>query len=265
LIRTLFWIAIIVGALAAIVAGFAQGTLATHPPPLAELRRPNPRAKPAPPSSAPIAADRSGAPASDVFAQDPVMIERPRERRARWQAERLAIVVGRCGYSLAVDAQFLRLNVPMAFVIEPRAPQAAAFAALVRGQHDVLFVQRSGPPSMPELARLRGQLGAFDGIAARDARGMPDALRNTGLTFFDERGDSADPAQFAAANVRLVRRDVTADNRSELGYVAFMLDRAATLSQRTGPVVVFVRPLPSTLAALRQFDSDRNARMIALR
>jgi len=43
-----------------------------------------------------------------------------------------------------------------------------------------------------------------------------------------------------------------------------MLERAAALSRRTGPVVVFVRPLPATLTALQAFAQTHDVRMIAL-
>ena len=153
---------------------------------------------------------------------------------------------------------------PIAFVIDPHAAQAAAFARLVRDANQTLFVQVGAPPNAARLDALHRSLGAFDGVAAREPGGMAFALRGTGLTFFDERGDAADPNEFAAAGVTLVRRDVTADDRSAAGYVAFMLSRAAALSRRVGTVVVLLRPLPASLDALRAFGADRSVSIVAL-
>jgi hypothetical protein len=162
-----------------------------------------------------------------------------------------------------VDAEFLRLGFPVAFVIDPHAGQAAKVAQLVRGAGQLLFVQVAGAPSDAALEGLRSRLGPFDGVAARDATGMAAALRGTGLTFFDERGD-AGTAAFAASHVALIQRDVTADDRTGTGYVTFMLERAAALSRRVGPLVVLLRPLPTSLAALRGFAAAHDVQMVAL-
>jgi Divergent polysaccharide deacetylase len=153
----------------------------------------------------------------------------------------------------------------VAFIVDPHAAQAAAFAKLVRDANQTLLVQVSAPPSAVTLASLRRTFGDFDGVAARDARGMAWVLRTSGLIFFDERGDSADPDEFESAGVPLVRRDVTGDDRSAAGYVSFMLSRAAGLSRRVGTVVVLLRPLPSSLDALRSFNASRNVTLVALR
>ena len=118
-------------------------------------------------------------------------------------------------------------------------------------------------PSKATLAGLSQRFGHIDGIASRDSTGMPDALRGTGLLFFDERGD-ADSHEFAMTGVRFTGRDTTVDDRSSPSYISFMLDRAAMRSQREGRMVVLMRPLPNSLAALTEFLGTRSAQIVAL-
>lgn len=263
--RNAFWLVLIAGALAAIIGGYVQGVVSAKPPPVTSLRASAHEAQNLPPALRALAHGGSGGAIADLFAQDDVVVERVRPATNNWRSEQLSIVVGPCGESVAAQSGFLRLSNPMAFIVDPHAAQAAAFAKLVRDANQTLLVQVSAPPSAITLAALHRTLGAYDGVAARDARGMAWVLRTSGLLFFDERGDSADPSEFASAGVTLVRRDVTADDRSAAGYVSFMLSRAAVLSRRVGTVVVLLRPLPSSLDALRSFKASRNVALVALR
>jgi polysaccharide deacetylase 2 family uncharacterized protein YibQ len=264
-VRNAFWLVLIAGALAAIIGGYVQGITSAKPPPVASLRGSAHEAKNLPPVLRALTHGGSGGAVADLFAPDDVVVERVRPAANNWRSEQLSIVVGLCGESVAAQSEFLRLGDPMAFIVDPHAAQAAAFAKLVRDANQTLLVQVTAPPSAVTLASLHRTLGAFDGIAARDARGMAWVLRTSGLIFFDERGDSADPTEFTSAGVTLVRRDVTADDRSAAGYVSFMLSRAAGLSRRVGTVVVLLRPLPSSLDALRSFNSSRDVTLVALR
>jgi polysaccharide deacetylase 2 family uncharacterized protein YibQ len=239
--------------------------MSAHPPPVAQLRRSNLISQRLPVAEAlSLDTEARGASATDAFAQDDVVVDRPRAPLAQFERERLALVVGLCGNSIAKESGFLHLGSPVAIVVDPGAPEAAAFSQIVREAGDALFVQAGAPPSPARLTLLHRLLGAFDGIAGRNATGMAAALRGTGLAFFDERGDSANDLDFATAHVSLIRRDVTADDRASAGYVTFMLERAAALSRRTGPVVIFARPLPATLHALQTFATSRNVQMVVL-
>jgi polysaccharide deacetylase 2 family uncharacterized protein YibQ len=265
-VRNAFWVVLIGLALAAIIGGYVQGVTSAKPPPVASLRASAHEAKNLPPvQRASIRGASGGGAVVDLFTPDDVVVERVRPPANNWRSEQLSIVVGLCGESVAAQSGFLRLGNPMAFIVDPHASQAAAFANLVRDSNQTLLVQVTSPPSAVTLASLHRTLGAFDGIAAHDARGMAWVLRTSGLLFFDERGDSADASEFATAGVTLVRRDVTADDRSAAGYVSFMLSRAAGLSRRVGTVIVLLRPLPSSLDALRKFGGDRNVTLVALR
>ncbi|MBV8155791.1 MAG: divergent polysaccharide deacetylase family protein [Candidatus Eremiobacteraeota bacterium] len=261
--RNAFWLILIAGALAAIIAGFVGGTLQTKPPPVAQLRRTAVRGAPLPPVGAGSPREEESR-AADAFAQDDVVVDRKRAAQSEWQPERLQIVVAICGTSVAAESAFFRLKVPLTFVVDPAAPQASAVAQLARSNGDEIFVQTDDPPYPQSLAAYRHAIGTFDGIASRNAAGMPMALRGTGLSFFDERGDAANALTFTSLGVPLIQRDVTADNRSGAGYVRFMLERAAALSRRLGPVVVLMRPLPSSYSALRDFVQTHDVRMIAL-
>lgn len=263
--RNAFWVAIIVAAAAAIVAGFVQGSLATHPPPFAQVRNSEHHTNRQTPAFA-IAALRGASQTrpSDTFAQDDVVVDRQRTASLQWQHESLAIVVGLCGQSIPIESGFLRLKFPLAFVIDPSGIAAAQFAQLVRANGDALLVQLSGAPSAGKLASLHAKLGRFDGIASRNADGMAAALQGSGLIYFDERGDAAGAHDFAQRKVAVVSRDTTADNRGSEGYVGFMLQNAAAMSRRSGPIVVFIRPLPSSLAALQTFADGHDVAFVAL-
>lgn len=259
--RNAFWWALIAAALAAIGAGYVQASVQTRPPPIASVRT-QPEALTA--AQPDVRRETQTQTLDDPFAQDDVVVDRVRTPQPQWQSEQLQLVVGLCGSSIAAESGFLRLRYPIAFVVDPSAAQARAFSDLVRDNGDALLVQLDEPPAAQTLAALRRTIGQFDGVASRHTAGMAVALHGTGLAFFDERGDAANADTFARMGVTLVRRDVTADNRSSLGYVTFMLGRAAALSRRNGPVVVFVRPLPSTLEALSDFGAAHDVRMIAL-
>lgn len=259
--RTAFWWTLVAGALAAIGTGYVQGTVRTQPPPLVRLRS---TTAIVPWPDLAVKREPQTPTIDDAFADDDVVVDRARVPRSHWQSEKLQLVVGVCGASVAAESGFLRLHYPIAFIIDPAAAQARTFADLVRNNGDAVLVQADEPPGPQTLAAFHRTIGPFDGVASRRAAGMALALSGTGLTFFDERGDGANANAFARMDVPIVRRDVTADNRSGLGYVTFMLGRAADLSRRTGPVVVFVRPLPSTLAALEAFGTSHHVRMIAL-
>jgi len=192
--RSAFWWALIAGALAAIAAGYLQAVVHTQPPPLAELRA----ATQTPENTHNVRREPQVQTVRDAFSQDDVVVERARTPQPQWQSERLELVVGICGSSVAAESGFLRLHYPIAFVIDPAAAQARAFADVVRGNGDSLLVQAGEPPSPRTLAAIRREIGPFDGIASRRAAGMAIVLRGTGLTFFDERGDAAKPTTAAA-------------------------------------------------------------------
>lgn len=246
-------------ALASILAGFLSGQHASHPPPTVVLHAARAATTPAP--GLPHETD---AHTVDLFSDDDVVVERPLAAVANWQPERLAIVVGLCGQSVAVESGFLRLGDPMAFDLDPNAAEAAKFAQFVRESGDPLYVHLGSAPTSAQLDALRARIGAFDGVASRSPRGMTRALAGTGLAFFDERGD-ADARAFAQANVSLIRRDFTVDNRTAPTYVSYMLERAAARSARAGAVVVLMRPMPSSLDALAAFTRSRAIDLAATR
>jgi polysaccharide deacetylase 2 family uncharacterized protein YibQ len=260
-VRDAFWIGLIVAALLAIGGGYAQGILSARPPPVAALRAARSESHVLPAVARERRLDGETA-ANDGFAGDDVVVDRPRPPAAEWRRGQLAVFVGLCGTSVAAESGFLRLGQPFAFIVDAHAPQARAFAQLVRDGGDELFVQIAQAPSQAEIAAVRRVVGTFDGVAGRDAAGVAAALRGTGLGYFDERGD-ADPQPFAAAGVPLVRRDVTADDRSGTGYIAFMFAQAAAISRRTGTVTVLVRPLPATLNALRRLTGAQDTAIVA--
>ncbi len=244
-------------ALAAIVGGFFSGQASSRPFAIATIRAmPSPRVEA-------VLQGASDAAVVDEFSDDDVVVERPTVDSRTWLPQRLAIVIGLCGESEAIDATFLRLNVPLAFDIDPHAAQAARVASFARAQGDVLLLHVSNAPSAATLTSLRATFGTFDGVASRESAGMAQALAATGLVFFDERGD-ANPGAFAAAHVALVQRDFTADDRSAPSYIQFMLERAALRSQREGRLVVLMRPLPNSLDALSAFLGTRSADILTL-
>lgn len=254
--RNWFWSTLIVLALVAIVAGYVSGSGTAHPPPtvargashVAPARRPRIRE---------VAV-------RDLFSRDAVEIGHPLMARVGRRPQRLSIVVGLCGQSVAVESGFLGLGVPLTFDLDPHAAQAAAFAADVRAAGDRLYVHLERPPSASELASLRAQLGQFDGVASRRSAGMAAALTGQTLAFFDERGE-ADARPFRRDGVPFVQRDMTVDDRAQRSYIAYMLRRAAERSEYEGASVTLMRPTPTSLAALVGFLRDSHTDIVAAR
>jgi polysaccharide deacetylase 2 family uncharacterized protein YibQ len=157
----------------------------------------------------------------------------------------------------------MELPFPVAFDVDPRAPQAARVAELAREAHDLVFIHVSIAPSPARLAALRTRLGAFDGIAAQHSSRFVQALDGDNLTYFDESGD-ADGDDFLRVDVPFAQRDVTADNRTATSYIEYMLRRAVQRSERQGRLVVLVRPRPHSLAALGALASARTVEIVPL-
>lgn len=245
---------VIVLALASIVAGFLGGQASSHPPAIVVLQPSAPPAGIAVNSKNLAALMRhvSDGAVVDPFSDDDVVVERKPDDARNWRVPRLTFVVGLTGNSAIVESQFLRLNVPVAFDLDPTAHDAAAFGKLVRASGDALFVHVGSAPAAAQIQSLIGRFGPFDGIASHADDGMAAALRGTGLMFFDEEGDAA-PAPFAKARVPLLQRDVTIDNRTSETYISYMLGRTALRARREGRLVVFMRPQPNSLDALNQF------------
>jgi polysaccharide deacetylase 2 family uncharacterized protein YibQ len=243
-------------ALAAIVAGYVSGQSGTRPPPVVQL---HPRLG----SSTDALFHETDSAVSDAFSDDDVVVDRPALGSDNWYPQRLAFVVGLVGDSAAIDSTFLRLNLPLAFDLDPRAAEALKVARLIHTQGEVLLLHVDRAPSPATLAVLRAEFGEIDGIASRNAQGQAAALAGSGLEFFDERGD-ADPEPFLARDVPFVARDTTVDDHSARSYIAYMLGRAAVRSERQGRLVVLMRPLPNSLAALDAFARTRSAQIVAL-
>jgi polysaccharide deacetylase 2 family uncharacterized protein YibQ len=254
-----FWLAVIGLALAAIVAGYASGESSAQLP-----RRP--AAAPGgnlPPVRA-VLHDPSDAAVDDLFSLDDVVVDRsapPGE--SRWSQPVLAVVVGLCGYSDDAAERFVQLPIPLAFDIDPSAPDAARVAELAREAHDLVLVHLADAPTQTQLAALRRRLGGFDGLASRNAPRFVQTLDGTGLLFFDERGD-ADAAEFRGVGITFTRRDVTVDDRTDRGYVRYMLARTVQRSERAGPLVVLMRPAPHSYSALAALQASRSVEFVPL-
>lgn len=253
----IFWLAVIALALTAIVSGYVSGR-ATAPPALALRARASP-----PPAVHAVLRDPSDSAADDIFSADDVVVDRSPAVTARWLEPALSVVVGLCGGSAPIDAQFMRLNVPIAFDIDPNAGEAVEVARLAHESGDVVLLHVGTAPSQSQLARLRARFGDFDGIASRTSERFVQALNGTGLLFFDERGD-ADAAEFTGAGIPIVQRDETVDDRTARSYIRFMLERAVQRSQHAGRLVIFMRPRAHSLEALTALVSARSAQLVPL-
>lgn len=250
-------ITVIALALAAILGGYFSGQAGARPPQIVVLH------PVATPSVHAVTKGYTDSPIVDLFSEDDVVVDRAQTATSAWLPERLSFVVGLCGRSLALDAEFLRLGLPLAIDLDPHGSDAQHVASYVTAQGLALLIHVDSAPSAAVLADFKKRFGSFDGIASRTSDGMPQALRGTGLLFFDERGE-ADARRFAMTGIHVVSRDATVDDRSSPSYISFMLDRAALRSQREGRVVVLMRPLPNSLAALTRFLETRSAQIVAL-
>ncbi len=255
--RNWFWSLAIAFALVAIVAGYLSGRGVASAPQMPVPRAGRTSASARRPRISEVAV-------RDAFSSDPVEIGHPRMARVGRRPQRLSIVVGLCGQSVAVESGFLGLGVPLTFDLDPHAAQAAAFAADVRAAGDRLYVHLERPPNASELASLRAQLGAFDGVASRRSAGMASALTGHALVFFDERGEAV-ARSFSRHHVPFVQRDMTVDDRAQRSYIAYMLRRAAERSAYEGATVTLMRPTPTSLAALVGFLREGNTDIVAAR
>jgi polysaccharide deacetylase 2 family uncharacterized protein YibQ len=244
-------------ALAAIAGGYLSGQAGARPPQIVVLH-----AAPSPNVHA-VSAGYSDSTVSDLFSHDDVVVDRAEAATSAWLPARLSIVVGLAGDSIALDGQFLRLGLPIAFDLDPHGSEASRVAQYLNGQGLVLLIHLDAAPSAAAIRALQKRFGHVDGIAAQTTEGMARALRGTGLLFFDERGDG-DPQAFYENGVRFVARDATVDNHSSPSYISFMLDQTAMRSQREGRMVILMRPLPNSLAALSKFVGTRSAQIVAL-
>lgn len=254
---TVFSLTVIALSLAAILGGYMSGVNGAPVSPIVKL-------KPMPsPSVRAVRSGSSDSGISDAFSDDDVVIERPYVEQTHWIPATLSVVVGLCGDNAALDGAFLRLGMPVALDVDPHARDADRTARYVAAEHQLLFIHVTTAPSQDTLLRLRDRFGSYAGVASRTDEGMPQALNGTGLAFFDERGD-ANRAEFAQNNVPIIQRDATVDDRTGNAYITFMLDRAALRSRRAGRLVVLMRPLPNTLAALTAFAGTRSAEIVSL-
>ncbi len=262
MLRNVFWFVTIALALTAIVAGYRSTRTVSVPRAARATTRDPRRATPA--DRAQFRADGPSAAVNDSFARDPVTVAHSGAAGVRWRRERLLVMVVGIGWSLPLESAFLASHLPLGFVIDPSAPYAIRAAALARAAGRSVYLQVARAPSPGQLAQLHVRFGRFAGVASRAPAGMARALQGAGLEFFDERG-TADPAAFARAGVPLLQRAVTADDRTQPGYVRFMLRRAADVAQRFGPTVVLVRPFPTTLRALQALDGRSGIELVAPR
>lgn len=254
---TIVSLSIIGLALSAIVGGYVSGAANAPVSPIVKLHVAPPQ------NTRPVRSGSSDAAVADVFSDDDVVIDRPILAQAHWIPASLAVVVGLCGDSAAIDGAFLRLGMPVALDVDPHARDADRTVRYVAQEHQTLFIHVNAPPSQQTLVELRNRFGSFMGVASRTSEGMPEALNGSGLVFFDERGD-ADRAAFQQNGVQLVQRDTTVDDRTGSAYIRFMLERAALRSRKAGRMVALMRPLPSTLSALTSFAGTRSVEMVSL-
>jgi len=252
-----FWLAVIALALAAIIGGFVSGS-ATAPHLAHRSAAPRVAA-----SVHAVLGDPSDAAINDIFSQDDVVIDRPQRATTRWLAPQIAIVVGLCGNSPSNESPFMQMNVPVAFDIDPSAPQATDVAQLAHEAGDEVLVHLGTAPSQSQLAQLRKRFPGLIGVASRSSEGFVQALDGTGLLFFDERGD-ADAADFTGAGIPVAQRDATVDDRTARSYIRFMLARAVQRSQREGRSVVLMRPRTNSLDALKAVIATRSVQFVPL-
>jgi polysaccharide deacetylase 2 family uncharacterized protein YibQ len=191
------------------------------------------------------------------------VIDRPQRATTRWIEPQLSIVVGLAGKSPSIDAAFMQTNVPIAFDIDPSAPEATDVVQLAHEAGDIVLLHLERAPTQTQLAQLRKRFGAFNGVASRTSDGFVQSLDGTGLIFFDERGD-ADADEFSAVGIQIVQRDATVDDRTARSYIHFMLAREVQRSQLEGRSVVLMRPLAHSLDALTALVATRSVQFIPL-
>ncbi len=197
-----------------------------------------------------IAAVRAPADAlHDPFAQDDVVVERIATTHGISNTGSIVVAIAECGRNAALDDLAVALPFPAVLIVDPNGRDAKRAATLAYDRGKAVYVQTDDVPPESVLAQWRREFARFDGIASLRWEGASARLGGSGIAFFDERGD-ADAMRFGADGVALLRRDVTIDDRSEQGYIGYMLHQAFQSAHRVGRAVVFARAQGATLRVL---------------
>lgn len=189
----------------------------------------------------------------DAFADDPAVVA-PVPEGLSGGRSRVALVLVECGRSLASEAPFILLDVPMTVVVDAHAPAAHEIADLATRAGDDVYLQLDAR-NVADAHRLHAAFPGAEGFAARvasesQAVAMLHAAKSENLAFLDEyAGDPSVAEGFAAKGVRYAARSLTIDDRSQRAYVQYMFAQAIRIG-RSRTAVTIARPLPATLHAL---------------
>lgn len=248
------WVSLLVilFALGAIAGGFFSGTSVAHV-----------REAPVPVVDVPASdvASQGDETADDAFSDDQVDTVPQFDSSIDAEAH-VAFVVVSAGHSVALEAPFLALPLPLTLVIDPHGPESRSIAQLADSEGKTIYVQLGDDDAAGDtIPALQKAFPAMRGVAGRFARGgalranlsaLAKAAARAHLSVFDEVAD--DPqvrATVVRAGASYAGRSLTVDNHLAPAYVAFMLDQAVRIA-RARPVVVMARPFPATLAAARR-------------
>lgn len=197
--------------------------------------------------------------ADDAFSDDAVDTVPQAEARTDTVAH-VALVVVSMGHSVAIEAPFTQLPLPITCVVDPHAPAAHDIADMAAGAQKAVYIQLDADSPARDVAAVPATFPNARGVAARLA---PDAASDETLKVFLRAAASAHLAVFDEYGtqprvIRIARqlhiayagRSITVDNHLGAPYVDFMLEQALRIA-RSQRVTVMARPIPSTLAALQ--------------
>lgn len=287
--------AIVVAAAGCLWRGMEPSEDQTAPDPMAAIIR-NARAQE---EIEHILSDMAGiAYEEDLSAVPAVAPDTASRRREPGQAARMVLVMDDLGESMGVAQTLARLSFPVTFAVWPRSSHAREVAETGHAAgREIIIHQPTEPLRFPEVnpgpgallvslpdaeieARVRDSLrrvpfavgmnNHMGSRFSRDRRGtaaMVRPLKERGFFVLDSltHPGSVLHAEAKRAGLPVVKRDIFIDVDPSRENVLRQLRKAERIALATGSAIAIGHPLPGTLAALKEWDAQRNTRITFVR
>lgn len=215
-------------------------------------------------------------------------------RREHGGAARLAIVIDDIGEDMAAARTLAHLPYPVTFAVWPRSSNARKAAELGHAAgRDIIIHQPTEPMKYPEvnpgpgalftsltdqeiearvtdsLTRVPHSIGMNNHMGSRFTRdrraaaAMVRPLKNHGFFVLDSvtHPGSVLYAEASRLGIPVLKRDVFLDAEPGKENVARQLRKAENIALVTGSAVAIGHPLPYTLAALKEWEAERNTQI----
>ncbi|WP_319543948.1 divergent polysaccharide deacetylase family protein [uncultured Pseudodesulfovibrio sp.] len=217
----------------------------------------------------------------------PQIIARPEAKRSK-----LAIVIDDIGENHAVLKGLLALDLPLTFAVWPHASHTEESVTLInRNKRDLIVHFPMEPLGYPKvkpgedalfvdmttaqierqivvnLKRIPQAIGVNNHMGSRFTASSPGMM--TALTEFKRRGlfflDSMTSAKSVGSQtaqsvgIPFYKRDIFLDNVKDVNAIIHQLKKTERVAIRQGTAIAIGHPYKETLAALKQWQADRNS------